>query len=136
MRLSVNKLPDKDWETVSDGLAHLLGRRYSNEQVQALLRGVLTPAERIVIAKRVMIGILTVNGWTVEEISKKLKLSKTTVYRFQQYMDLTPEYEELLIDFCKIIKNFDKAKENVNENEKELEMIEKMSKLFRGRSLR
>lgn len=96
MRISKKAVSDQEWEVMWNHLISLLHSASSTDQLELLLKNLLPPAERIMLAKRLMVGVLSLAGWSAIEISQSLKLSKATTYKFIALLEHSDAYRELL----------------------------------------
>ena len=128
MRVSRHKVDgammDLMWETIVE----FIGKNYSSNEAKDILGGLLTRNERIAISKRLMVGIMTISGYEVNEIVTELKVCRNTVYKFQEYIDLNPEYQKVLNSFTSKLMAKVKAKDK-----DKMDIFEKM---FFGRQKR
>lgn len=68
-------------------------KRKGSEEV--LFGNLMTESEKVVLGKRLMAQLLLMSGWTVLEVSKELKLSSASIYRYMQMMKSEGYEEEL-----------------------------------------
>ncbi len=65
--------------------------------VKQFLRDLLTPSERIMLGRRIIIARMLIAGKTYDAIGKRLKVGRTTVSRVERWLhDEFPGYEEAL----------------------------------------
>lgn len=73
-------LMDKDTEKhIWKSLLEAFREVRTNFEVEILLNDLLTPSEKIMLAKRLAIAFLLMKGQSYAEISKKLKVSFATI---------------------------------------------------------
>ncbi len=90
------RLSDKEFELIWGNLLVTLEKSTDRKMIATLLVGTLGKAERIMMAKRLMIGILTVSDISASEIAVALGLSRSTVYTHQRSLDINPLYKSAL----------------------------------------
>ena len=69
------QVQDKIIGTLLEAVSQVKGK----EDTQLFLNDLLTPTERVVLAKRLAIAVLLLNGWGYESIQNFLKVSSDTV---------------------------------------------------------
>jgi hypothetical protein len=77
-------------------LHKMLGMKLNEESVDAMLMGLLTETERLMLAKRLMAGVLLLSGWTPLTVSDSLKLSRSTCYKFKVIIKTNIAYRKFL----------------------------------------
>lgn len=95
MQISRHKVKEKEWGKIWDSLLIAL-QNNKKTKLQNLLVGILAPTERIMMAKRLMVGILTLSDWKAGDIANQLKLSRATVRKFQILLETDKNYGQLL----------------------------------------
>lgn len=64
------------------------------DAVKLFLRDLLTPSERIMLGRRIIIARMLMRGVTYEDIGRRLRVSSTTVGRVHRWLqDQLPGYE-------------------------------------------
>jgi len=78
-------------------LVGVVQREHGGQAAEALLLGLLTDTERLVVVKRLMAGILLLSGWEVVAIAEVLKLSRSSIHKYQSMLEVDREYRKLLM---------------------------------------
>lgn len=95
-QLSKREISEEVWEQTWEWLVYIIGVNDSTEGVNVLLSGLLTKTERVMIAKRLMVGVLLLSGWPPQAIAKKIALSISTVYKLRELLEVNEAYRELV----------------------------------------
>ncbi len=82
VRLNKNLLTDTQLDNLFSQFSKLLNHK-DQSKVDDMLREILGPEERIMIAKRLAILILLVEGHTYYSVAKNLKISPATAQRIK-----------------------------------------------------
>lgn len=82
VRLNKNLLTDTQLDSLFSQFSKLLNDK-DQSKTEDLLREILGPEERIMIAKRLAIVILLVEGHSYYSVAKKLKVSSATAQRIK-----------------------------------------------------
>ena len=80
----------------------LLTKLSKKDDVKKFLLSLLTPTERLMLAKRLTIIILLKEGLTESEIAKKIHVTRVTVSRLQLFLEARGEGYEIAM---KILQN-------------------------------
>ena len=96
MRLNRHTIDPKTWDKLWNRLTSLIGSSKKRES-ELLLHSLLPPAEQIMMVKRLMVGIMTVHGWDPSTIASHLKLSKSSVYKYQRILEKDTSYRKMLV---------------------------------------
>lgn len=77
----VSKIPVKKevYEQIFGLLLRVLSEGRSEKEASTLLNDLLTPTEKIVLAKRLAVALLLAKGFAYEEIRDTLKVSRPTI---------------------------------------------------------
>jgi uncharacterized protein YerC len=79
---------DKDvYYDILDGLYWLMADIKTSAQMKVFLTDFFTKTERIMLAKRLAIALMIVEGYDTELIKKVLKVSTATIYRMREWVD-------------------------------------------------
>jgi hypothetical protein len=70
--------------------------RTKGTDTRVLIKGLLTETEKVMLVKRVLVGVLILSGWELVEIAETVKLSRSTVYKLAQRLQMDLEYAGLL----------------------------------------
>lgn len=71
--------------------------KVNTSKSKILLFSLLTETEQIMLAKRLLVGILLIQKYPPLEISKLLKMSRATVYKCSALLKINPEYKQLIL---------------------------------------
>lgn len=74
----------------------MISKVQQENQVDVLLKGLLTPTEQVMLSKRLMVQLLLLSDWPVRTISYRLKIGSATVYKLKVVLDKDIEYKMLL----------------------------------------
>jgi Trp operon repressor len=102
--LSRNQVDDKVWNQVWGKLVMVVTKIEAEQEAVICLRGLLTETERKMLSKRLMIGILLTSNWPPRVICNLLKLSRSTILKYQGYLERDQEYVKFLTDTFGILK--------------------------------
>lgn len=69
-----------------------------NEAISSILEDVLTPTERMMVAKRLAIALLLYRGWDQESIDRTLKVSIATIQTVKRSMENSSQGYHLAIN--------------------------------------
>jgi uncharacterized protein YerC len=78
-RVSKNILSEKMQKQITDALFVSLAKMRDTAAVASFMRNLLTPTERVMLAKRLMVALLIKRGLGYQKICKALKISHATV---------------------------------------------------------
>lgn len=93
--ISKNKLSNKVEDDLSDTLDLILSNLNKKESVRQFLLALLTPTERVMLAKRLAIIILLNEGFPESHIAQTLHVTRITVSRLQFFLEARGQgYEE------------------------------------------
>ncbi len=67
-------------------LFNTLAKTIKPEEVQVLLEDLITPVERVILAKRLAIAILLLKGWSYDSIKQTLRVTPTTVSKVNWWL--------------------------------------------------
>ncbi len=104
VRLNKNLLTDKQLDNLFSQFSKLLNTKDQN-RADDILREILGPEERIMIAKRLAIVILSVEGHSFYSISRNLKVSPATAQRIKLEVD-KGRYQNILSRLGKSKKDY------------------------------
>ncbi|MDP2651472.1 MAG: Trp family transcriptional regulator [bacterium] len=97
MRVKVSKLSEKEVMATLDALYTAASSVSGRSAVKLFLKDLLTPSERIMLGRRVIIARLLLSGKTYEDIIKRLGVGTDTIYRVQRWLsDQMPGYEKAI----------------------------------------
>jgi len=78
-RVSKNKLTEKQLYEISDMFLNLISQLTVKNDVEDFLDNFLTPEEKVMLAKRLMVFIMIVSGYQTEDIKSTLHVSHETI---------------------------------------------------------
>ena len=78
-KISRNKLQAEDYKAILNSLIVVFANLGNNRDVAELFEKLFTRTEKLMFAKRLAIAMLLERGLNYAEISKKLKVSSTTI---------------------------------------------------------
>lgn len=97
MKVRPRELDDKARMHTLDALYTAASTLKGRAAVKLFLRDLLTPSERIMLGRRILIARMLLSGHTAREISKRMKVGSDTVYRVEQWLhDQMPGYEQAI----------------------------------------
>ncbi|MBI4009089.1 hypothetical protein HY357_02555 [Candidatus Roizmanbacteria bacterium] len=105
-RISRFKLKDHVLEKLFTLFFEVVGKKYSKDEFQKVIRDLLSPVERVMIAKRIAIVYLLLKGIDYKIICDVLKVSSATISRY----NLLLEKSDGLVPSFKVIISSDKVK--------------------------
>jgi uncharacterized protein YerC len=109
MKVKNSKLSDKEIMRTLDTLYTAASAVKGREAVKLFLKDLLTPSERIMLGRRIIIARKLLSGETYDEISQSLKVGTDTIGRVQKWLnDQMPGYEQAIAG---LEKEFDKRQE-------------------------
>lgn len=72
------------------------------EAVKLFLRDLLTPSERVMLGRRIIIARMLIAGESYNEIGKRLRVGKTTISRVHRWLrDQFPGFEQAIAEMEK-----------------------------------
>lgn len=87
VRISYLQIKPQDYQKIFSVFYKVLGETDDKDEFSRILFDLLTPAERIMIIKRIAIIYLLLKGIDYRMICKALKVSNTTVNKFKLSME-------------------------------------------------
>jgi Trp operon repressor len=93
--VSRKKIPLKIWQTIWKDLVGKVSVARHPKETRALLGGLLTKTEKVMLAKRLAAIILISRGYSPYEVSQILCMSDSTTKRFSAGVDLK-KFSELI----------------------------------------
>ena len=97
MRRKVKELSDKERIETLDALYTAAGTVQGREAMKLFLRDLLTPSERIMLGRRILIARKLISGVTYDEIARELKTGTDTVLKVSRWLDdQLPGYERVI----------------------------------------
>lgn len=95
-QISRRKMKEEVWWGVWRKFVDTVVGLDSPRKVDVFMMGLLTNTERVMLAKRLMVAVLTLSDWTPAQIADALSLSRPSVYRLRAYFVLDAEYRKLV----------------------------------------
>lgn len=80
--LSKKAVKKKIFKKISADLIDAIAAAHSKNEIKAVLNELLTPTEKIMLAKRLSILVMILKGYPLRTIEKTLKVSPSTIHRF------------------------------------------------------
>ena len=109
MKVKISKLSDKEVMRTLDTLYTAASVLKGREAVKLFLRDLLTPSERIMLGRRLIIARKLLSGETYDGIAKSLRVGTDTISRVDKWLsDQMPGYEQVI---TLIEKEFSKRQE-------------------------
>ncbi len=108
--VSRNRLDRKLEKQLIDTLDLVVSKLTKREEVKVFLLSLLTPTERIMLAKRLAIIILTKEGLSETQISQTLHVTRVTVSRMQLFLEARGEGYEFALKILDNEKTVEEAK--------------------------
>ena len=96
MQVSKRPLPQKTWDKIWDILTQSFTRSQQKQDIHTLLFSLLAPAERTMVAKRLMVGILHQAGVNNLNIANILRISRSTVSKHLTILEANTSYRQFL----------------------------------------
>lgn len=93
MRLSSQKLSSEVEKEILAILFQVIADTTKDSEVEALLRGILSKAELLSVAKRIAVAKYLKDGLSYTEIKKRLKISSATVSQIQNELKKNPGFK-------------------------------------------
>lgn len=83
-KVSANQLSRETEREIADALIRTLAKIEDERLLGRFLDDLLTPMEKVMLAKRLMAAVLLQRGYSYGAISRILKMSKTTIHLIQR----------------------------------------------------
>jgi len=94
-RRPVNKSVE---EELQDNFSFLISSLTSAKDIQHFFETFLTPEEKVMLTKRLMLHLMVENRYSIDEISSVLSVSKETVYKHRNILLWAgKEYKEIIV---------------------------------------
>lgn len=99
-RISKARLTQKVLTKLFDLFFEVVGKKFDKEEFQKIIRDLLSPVERVMIAKRIAIIYLLLKEIDYRVIGDVLKVSSATISRYNLLMEksdgLVPSFKNIL----------------------------------------
>ncbi len=97
MKVKIEKLSDKEVMRTLDTLYTAASTIQGRDAVKLFLRDLLTPSERIMLGRRLIIARKLLSGETYDEITQTLGAGSDTISRIDKWLsDQMPGYEQAI----------------------------------------
>ena len=97
MKVKIQKLSEKEVMRTLDNLYTATSSLRGREAIKLFLRDLLTPSERIMLGRRIIIARKLLSGESYREISESLKVGHDTIIRVHKWLsDQMPGYEQAI----------------------------------------
>lgn len=83
-KVSQNPLPPERKKEIMDALVRTLAKINNDSLLKRFLDDLLTPTEKLMLGKRLMVAVLLQRGYSYGAVCRALKMSKTTVHLIQR----------------------------------------------------
>jgi uncharacterized protein YerC len=87
MKVKAKQLPEKVRVEVLDTLYTTAGAVHGRNAMKLFLRDLLTPSERIMLGRRIMIARKLIAGHSYSDIEATMRVGRDTVWRVQRWLD-------------------------------------------------
>ncbi len=95
-QISKKYLSEDIQNKISGTLLEAVSQVKGRQDTQLFLNDLLTPTERVVLAKRLAIAVLLIKGWGYEPIQNFLKVSSDTVGKVSQIVKNNRGYRKIV----------------------------------------
>lgn len=106
-QVSRRKVPKEIENKIFDTLLEAISTVKSTKDVSSFLSDLLSPVEKIMIAKRLAIAALLSKGYNYETIKDLIKVSQTTIAKISITMSLNNGYRDVIDKISKSEKTRD-----------------------------
>jgi len=97
MKRKVSDLSDKEVATTLDALYTAAGSLKGRDAMKAFLRDLLTPSERVMLGRRIIIARMIVAGESYDAIGERLHVGRNTIGKVHKWLqDQIPGFESAL----------------------------------------
>ena len=97
MKVKAKTLSDEQRMRTLDALYSAAGSIHGRDAMKLFLRDLLTPSERIMLGRRILIARLLMEQKTYEEVSQSLGVGSDTIWKVQRWLrDQLPGYENAI----------------------------------------
>lgn len=103
MKRKVSELTKREYIVTLDALYTAASSVKGRDAVKLFLRDLLTPSERIMLGRRIIIARLLLKGERYEDIEQRMRVSRKTVAKVDRWLnDQFPGYETALAEAEKV----------------------------------
>lgn len=97
MKVKISKLSEKERIHTLDALYTAASAVKGRNAVKLFLRDLLTPSERIMLGRRIIIARLLLGGESQREVSRRLGVGLDTIHKIERWLsDQMPGYEQAI----------------------------------------
>jgi len=97
MKRKIEELTKKEVIVTLDALYTAASAVKGREAVKLFLRDLLTPSERIMLGRRIIIARMLIAGEVEKDVSARLRVGRSTVWRVRRWLeDQFPGYENAI----------------------------------------
>ena len=94
MKRKVSDLSDREVVTTLDALYTAAGSLKGRDAMKSFLRDLLTPSERIMLGRRIIIARMIIAGESYDSIGERLHVGRNTIGRVHKWLeDQIPGFE-------------------------------------------
>ena len=105
MKKKINELTKQETIATLDALYTAASSIKGRDKVKGFLRNLLTPSERIMLGRRIIIARMLIAGVSYDEIQKRLRVGRGTVGRVHRWLtDQLPGFERAIKGMEKALK--------------------------------
>ncbi len=112
-KVRVYSIDKKEKQKIVSDLFEIFVELKTKNEVFSFLLGLFTPSEVIMIARRIQVVKMIIDGANYDEIREKLKVSNQTITKMEHWLRGDDEKTEF------IIKKINSSKKNINKNRKQ-----------------
>lgn len=105
MKRRLKDLTEKELMVTLDALYTAASSVHGRDAVKLFLRDLLTPSERVMLGRRIIIARMLINRTSYEEIAQRMRVGQATVGRVHRWLkDQLPGYEKAIMGMEKEFK--------------------------------
>lgn len=97
-QVSKSPIPKKTEQKIRKAFTKALVDIKSEKEMERYIFDLLTPTERIMLAKRLAIAALLIEGLPYQKISEKLKVSTATIGRVNLWLSMAGDGYRLVVE--------------------------------------
>ena len=106
MKVRIEKMAEREVIKTLDTLYTAASAVKGRDAVKLFLKDLLTPSERIMLGRRIIIARFLLSGETYDNITKRLRVGHDTIFRVQKWLDdQLPGYEQAIAGMEKEFDN-------------------------------
>lgn len=116
MRVKYNDLSDKERMETLDALYTAAGTLKGRDAAKEFLKDLLTPSERLMLGRRILVARALLSQMTHDDIVGKYKVGKDTIQKISKWLDdQLPGYEKVIADMEKEMEKRQAGKDTVKD---------------------